>query len=94
MSYLHPDGSPDTLDDVLESCRCFVGVLSKLLKPNEGMIVELKFQPKHPLDRHGKYLVWRDTVDAMIKVERVGTDHPMYTAEGGQMVWVHNEMIH
>lgn len=94
MSYLHPDGSPDTNEDLLESVRCFCAVISQLLHPNEGMVIELPFQEKYPTDRFGKYLVWRDEQDRQIKVNKLSIKDDIYSAADGQLVWVHNEIIH
>ena len=92
MSYLHADGSPDTLEEILESARCFAIVIGKLLQPNEGMVVELKFQEEFPNDKYGKYLIWNDDVEKLIKVDLITSEHELYNMEEGQMVWVHTQL--
>lgn len=87
MSYLHPDGSPDTELEILESTRCFVVALGQLLRPNEGMVVELLEQP-NSTDPFGKYIVWADTANELIRVSKLEQDDELYSAENGQMLWV------
>lgn len=87
-SYLHEDGSPDINEEILTSARCFVGVIGKLLQPNEGMIVELKFQEKYPNDAFGKFMVCRDGTSQQIKVNKIDIDNELYQYDDGQLVWV------
>ena len=91
MSYLHPDGTPDTPEEILESARCFVAVIGKMLEPNEGMVVELAYQEDYPDDKWGKYIVWKDEKTQQVKIDKLSTTNHMYDAPNGQMVWVHTE---
>jgi hypothetical protein len=92
MSYLHIDGKPDADIEILESARCFVVVISKILHPNEGMVVELPYQENYPDDSYGKYLVWKDEANAQIKVNKILSTDKLYQYESGQMIWVHNQI--
>lgn len=90
-SYLHPDGSPDTLEEALESGRCMASALGKLFKPNEGIVVELVYQPKYPDDPYGKYLVYRDGASKMVKTSKLSPEDDLYLYGTGQLVWVSEE---
>ena len=87
-SYLHQDGTPDSAEDILTSARCFTTVIAKLLEPNEGMVVELEYQPQYPTDPCGKFLVWKDAINEQIKVNWLTPEDDEYTFDHGQMVWV------
>lgn len=89
MSYLHPDGTADTPEELLESTRCFAAVIGKMLEPNEGMVIELPYQSKYPDDKWGKYIVWRDEKSQQVKVDKLSVTDHMYDAPNGQFVWVH-----
>jgi hypothetical protein len=92
MSYLHPDGSPDTHEEILESARCFVAVIGKLFQPNEGMVVELEYQANYTNDKWGKYIVWKDEKSQQIKIDKLSTTDYIYNSPNGQLVWVHADV--
>ena len=75
-------------DEIIE--KCLVGALFRLLKENEGVVVETDGI---------KYIIWNDEEDKMLKLDECDVDvyedtamtKKMETIEDGQKVWVHKK---
>ncbi len=89
-SYTHPDGSSDSKKDLTTTVRCFAVALHNILKPSEGIVVELAFQEKRPDDPYGKFGVWNDGENGYIAIFKIDPDDELFKAKNGQMIWMHN----
>lgn len=91
-SYTHEDGSPDSIDDIITSCRCFAVALGHLLRENEGICIELPFQSKYPEDRHGKFVVY--SAGGMVRIQDAALLESSEDLTSGRMLWFHNDNTH
>lgn len=89
MSYTNPDGSPDTMEGLTLSARCFAAALGALLEENEGMVIELPFQEKNPNDPHGKFSVIKRNKQIHVCKPEEGDE--IHTHDHGQMFFLEED---
>ena len=77
----------DNPKDWLASSLIFSKTISHLLKPNEGIVIELENDMKLLMPDYDKVVVYND--DKQIKIMECNED-----IEEGQMVWLHSQDDH
>lgn len=64
--------------------------MHNLLKPSEGIVVELEFQEKYPDDPYGKFCVWNDADEGHMAIFKIEPDDELFQAKNGQLLWMHD----
>lgn len=79
------NGKPGNHDELVMFARCCSQAFMHILKPNVGIIVELEFQNKYPLDPCGKFFIYNEK-NLGVKIFKIDSNHPLNNYKSGQMV--------